>query len=264
MNFSIKAALTERGYNVDSFKDGVTEALRLAVGNIAASAQGEWIRLAQARLNTTKDIYVNGLQQGQSFKVKLGTEIDTYEIQLIGEMPNNLEFGMASFDMKSVRPGWLGGGKAKTAKDGHKYIIIPFSHSTTGGRGAYTGKAAAVSAPDLKTQLKTTMKTYGLDRMVRTATGKVVEGPVSRVPKNAPVHPYLKGLTRIQKGTSGTTAGGMQRGSSTLKTWRVMSENSPASSWIHPGLQSLNLLAEVETYVDKELDAIIRDILAAA
>ena len=46
-------------------------------------------------------------------------------------------------------------------------------------------------------------------------------------------------------------------------TFRVMSENSPESSWIHPGLRGANLLPEVEKYVDNELDNIINVILGS-
>jgi hypothetical protein len=124
---------------------------------------------------------------------------------------------------------------------------------------AYTGKAKAENDPekgDLKKQLRKAVKDYGLDRMIRSGTGQVKEGPVKRIPKKAPVHPYLAGLTRVQKPVGGGT-----KGTSQLMTWRVMSEKSPASSWIHPGVRAANILPEVEAFVDRELDRVIDMIL---
>ena len=153
--FSLQAKLLDEGYNIDALDEGVVEAFRLAVGGLAKAAQNEWIRLAQGRLNTSRDTYINGLRQAESFSMKMFGDSSVYEIQLVGTMPNNFEFGMPSFDMKSVRPGWLGGGKALTAKDGHNFIRIPFRHSTSDSpRLGYTGKAKAVSDPKLKAQLR--------------------------------------------------------------------------------------------------------------
>lgn len=270
-NFSVKVKLEDAGYNVDAFDASMIESFRIAVGGLAKAAQNEWVRIAQGKLRTSAEIYINGLRQSESFQTRSVSGIDTFEISLVGKMPNNFEFGMESFDMKAVRPGWLGGGKARTAKDGHKYIAIPFRHSTSDSpRMRYTGKAAAIGTgpmtrgsleANLKTQLRKAVSEYGLNRMVRAGSGQVIAGPVRRIPKSAPVHPYLKGLTRVQTPSSGTTSSGKQRGSSSLITWRIMSENSPASSWIHPGLPAANLLQEVESFVDSQMDKIIEQIV---
>ncbi len=260
--FSIKAKLIEKGVDISSFDAGMVAAFELEVAGIAQAARNEWVRLAMARCQTSRDIYVGGLRAAGSFRTSRTTGGATqFEISLVGEMPNNLENGMDSFDMKTVRPGWLGGSKAKTGKDGKKYITIPFRHSTgNSARMGYTGKAKAINSPDLKTQLRATVKSYGLDRMVRTATGNVVSGSVARVPNTAPVHPYLQGLTRIQQPSSGSTAAG-QRGSGQLMTFRRMSENSDPSSWIHPGLPGVKILPDVEKWVDGQVDTMIGMIL---
>lgn len=245
------------GLELDSLEYGMVQSIGVAVAGLARAAQDHWISLAQAKLKSSRADYINGLRQAESFRVKSGASTQSFEITLVGRMPNNYEFGMPSFDMKSVRPGWLGGAKARRAKDGSSYVIIPFRHSTSSDTNmAYTGKAAAVSSPtDLKSQLRKAVKDYGLDRMLKTATGSVATGPVARIPKRAPVHPYLQGLTRIQT----TRKGG---GSSQLKTFRVMSEHSDPSSWIHPGIKAANLLPEVETWVDNKLDNLLEMILA--
>jgi hypothetical protein len=259
MIISVRAKIDEKGINLGIMDDGFVEAFQKATGMIAQAAHVEWMRLAQTKLKTSRFDYLEGLNKNESFSARRYGDSTMYEIQLVGQMANNYEFGMPSFDMKTVRPGWLGGSKAKVGADGHKYIVIPFRHSVSSSTNIqYSGKAVKAN---LKQELKKTVKQYGLDKMIRTATGAVVEGPTTRVPKNADTHKYLQGLVRIQKGLSATNAAGLQRGSSQLMTFRIMSENSDADSWIHPGLPGANIMSEVEKYVDKELDRIIDIIL---
>lgn len=263
-DFSLKAKLIDAGLDVDGFTAGTQEAFEKAVAGIAKGAQNEWIRLAQERLGTSREIYIGGLRQAESFSVKGSMSNPIFEIQLVGQMPNNFEFGMASFDMKSVRPGWLGGSKAKTSADGSKYVVIPFRHSTgSSPQMAYTGKAKAID-PDLKKQLRKAVKDYGLDKMTRAASGQVVPGVTARIPNKAPVHSYLRGMVRTQQPTAGVTKTGLQRGSSTLTTFRVMSEKSKPDSWIHPGLDAVNILPEVERWIDGQLGNIIETILSGS
>jgi len=255
MNFSVASKLEELGYNVSAIEAATVESFKMSVGNLAKSAQNEWIRLAQQKLKTSREDYINGLRMAESFSMSMVGATTKFEVQLVGKMANNYEFGMASYDMKAVRPGWLGGAKAKTSKDGTKYISIPFRHSIgSAARLAYSGKA---KRDDLSKELRKVAKDYGLNRMLRTASGGVVTGSVKRVPNSAPVHPYLRGLTRVQHKTGGHTSKGKERGSSSLMTWRIMSEKSPASSWIHPGIQGANILRDVEIWVDNELNSLI-------
>jgi len=259
MKLSASVKIQEMGGSVDGLTGVMREQFKQAVAGIAKATQAEWIRLAQVKLKSSRADYINGLRQAESFRAYNRGSIQVYEIQLVGKMPNNFEFGMESFDMKSVRPGWLGGGKAKVSAAGDKYISIPFRHSTNAKSNIfYTGKAAKA---DLRTKLKETARIYGMNQMSRTATGRVIPGPTRRVPNHASVHPYLRGLTRIQKGTKGTTASGAQRGSASLMTWRTMSENSPAGSWIHPGIQGAKLLPIVQRWADNELNLIVRLIM---
>lgn len=262
MTFSFESKIESMGYNLDLFEESTVEVFKRSLAGLAKAAQAEWIRIAQERLRSSREMYVDGLRRADSFSVTSLDGEKAYAISLIGRMPNAIELGMSPFDMKGVRPGWLGGGKAKTAKDGTKYITVPMRHSTSSdARLAYTGKAAMA---DLKTELKKTVASYGLDRMVRTASGQVVTGPVKRVPKDPDVHRYLQGLTRIQTATGGMTKSGMQRGSSTLMTFRRMSEKSSPESWMHPGLEARNILGDVEKWVDTEASRIIESILGVA
>lgn len=254
---NLKLKLSDLGYNVDLFTDATTEALRVALAGIAKGAQSEWIRLAQAKLNSSRFDYINGLRQAESFTVsKVDSELE-YTVRLVGQNAIDFENGRPAFDMKTVRPGWLGGGKARVNADGKKFIRIPFRHSTSSSpRFKYSGKAARA---ELKSELKSVVKEHGLSKMIRSATGGVIAGPVSRVPKRSGVHSYLKGLTRIQNPSQSDPS----RGSSMLMTFRTMSESSPEDSWIHPGLDGAKLLPEVEKWVDKEIENVAETILGA-
>lgn len=256
---SVHAKLDEAGVSLASLSVGMAEAFHAAVAGTAVGAVAEWERRASHRLRSARQIYINGLRQAESYHVEVVGGLTTYTITLVGEMPNNFEFGMPSFDMKAVRPGWLGGTRAKTAKDGHKYITIPFRHSLTSGAiMTYTGQARREHVAQA---LADAVRKYGLRDMVRDTGGRVVPGPVARVPNAATdVHRFLTGLTRVQQPTAGVTPTGLQRGSAQFMTWRTMSENSRPEAWIHPGLTAVNLLPEVEAWVDHELDHIIEHI----
>ena len=260
MIISVSSKIEEKGINIEILDEAFVSTFRTAIGHIAKAAHDDWIMKAQERLNSSRADYINGLRQAQSFNFSSAGGHDVYELQLVGRMANNFEFGMGSFDMKTTRPGWLGGSKSKVGKDGKRYVIIPFGHSKSSNTNkAYSGKAKAM---DLKTELKKTVREYGLDKMIRTATGKVVEGKVATA-KGAGVHSYLQGLVRIQTGVSGMTSTGLQRGQSQLMTFRILSENSPPEAWIHPGFEGANILPEVEQYIDNQLDNVIDNILGA-
>lgn len=256
MIISVQAKLEERGVSLAALDAGLVEAFHGAVAGVAAGAHAEWERMASHRLRSARQIYINGLRQAESYHVSLVGGLTTYTITLVGEMPNNFEFGMPAFDMKAVRPGWLGGARAKTAQDGHKYVTIPFRHSLTSGAIlAYTGKARQ---ENVQAALADAVRKYGLRQMVRDSAGQVTPGTVRRVPNAAAdVHRFLQGLTRVQQPVSGTTPGGLQRGSAQLMTWRVMSERSAPDAWVHPGLHAVNLLPDVERWINRELDHIM-------
>ena len=259
---SLSNMADELGYNVDRVAGATIASLKIELARVAHAAHNEWIRLAKERLSTSQDLYVNALQQSQSFYS--APDMDSHTITLVGQMANNIESGMGSFDMKGVRPGWLGGSKAKTAADGSTYVVIPFRHSTTSKKMGYTGKAKDMG---LKDQLKKVAKDYGMNRMQRTATGQVVKGITQKVPRSptqarkTDVHRYLHNLTRIQAPVAGTTPSGKERGQAQLMTWRVMSTKSDPSSWIHPGIEAKNLLREVKNFAELELKKGIKNVL---
>jgi len=259
MRFSIEAKLQDMEVPLNELSDALIGSFRDGVAVIAHAAHGEWQRIARARLSSARADYIRGLNSVGSRKTYFLGTMKVYEINLVGEMPNNFEFGMDSYDMKTAKPGWIGGGK--------KYTRIPFRHSESSRSNiGYTGKA---KKSDLRVGLELVKKQYGLHRMIKAASGQAIPGPVRRVPRGAvhrgatkklsstPIHPYLRGLTRVQQ----TPAPGKKQGGSQTITWRTISEKSPAGSWIHPGIRAANILPEVEKFVDRELASMIDKLL---
>ena len=268
--FSLKSEMDDLGINLDELEVAIRDKLRTAIAGLAKAAQNEWIRLAQTRLKSSRADYINGLRAAESFVTDRdpGGE-PLYVLALVGKLPNMVEYGISPYDMKQASPGWLGGGKARTAKDGHKYIIIPFRHSTgSSGAIAYTGKAAAA---DMQSRLKEAMgkgvtiptgSSTSMSKMQRTESGDVIRGAAARIPSNADVHNYLQGMVRVQEPTAGRTSSGKQKGSSQLVTFRIMSANSPADSWQHPGLEARDLLSEVERFVNTQITRLVENVMA--
>ncbi len=258
MIIDVKAKLQAAG--LSELDESASTALMIAIEGVARGAREEWVRLAQNRLKSGRETYINGLRQAGSFLEKdQAGGIKTFEISLVGKMPNNFEFGMPSFDMKEVRPGWLFSPKAKMTKDGRRYRVIPFRHSSTSGaRLAYSGKAKEAN---LQNELRRVIKKYAMDQMVKGPTGRPMEGAVRRVPTlakrgkiasifaSASTHP-LSGLTRIQKNYPGGSQG-------MLMTFRTMVEGAEGK-WIHPGIKAANLMNEVEAWANSELDRIVK------
>jgi hypothetical protein len=268
--FQLSAKLEDIGLSIDALDLAIRETMRTAVAQVATAAQAEWVRLAQMRLKTSRADYINGLRQAESFKSVIVDGEPVYTITLVGKMPNNYEFGMPSFDMKAVRPGWLGGGKVRLTSTGKRYVVIPFRHSTSSNTNlAYTGKAAA---QDMQSKLRAAMSkgvsiptgsSVSMAKMQRTSSGDVTPGKVAKIPNNADVHRYLQGMVRMQEAQQGRLQNGKQRGSSQLLTFRIMSEDSAPDSWIHPGLPGVHLLAEVESFVDRQMNTLLASVLRA-
>jgi len=261
MKLSVATKLADIGIAIDGLSSEIQGKFHHAVIAIAEGARSRWIDFAKVRLKTSRADYIIGLKQAESFRSYTRGSTIVHEIQLVGEMPNNFEFGMTGFDMKAVRPGWLGGAKAKTSKDGTKYIHIPFRQSATMAN-LYSGKAALTRTHDIRRHVAWAARRYGLNQTIRS--GRSIKTKPITIPKTATVHPYLRGLTKYQTKIKGITKSGKEKGSSTLMTFRTMSEKSDPGAWIHPGITGAKLLPLVERWVDNELNHVVDHIMRAS
>lgn len=187
------------------------------------------------------------------------------------------------------QPAWemlpylMGSKKAKRAKDGSRYVVIPFN------KGAGTGgKATSTPAQqDLVASVKKELKSRGIpfgkhekdaqgnDRMGRLHTFSIDNAPVKKDPgagqRRGPVGevmqgnsgtPFLQGVAVYQsKGKNGKT----QR---SILTFRIASErHSSEAKWEHPGNAPTNILEQAadeaaSMWVKEIAPALIDDALA--
>lgn len=230
-----------KNIDLESLSEAQLEVFQQSIESLALATRDKWVSLAQNRLSSARSEYVRGLQENTSF---VKNDDLNYEINLVGDLANDLEGGKASFDMK---PGLLGGKAA--AKNGGKYVTIPFRHF----KNSSTAHANN-SVPNYKNDLKNVLKQSGLGRIKKNQNGVALQGKVGTATGTQKYVNKLKakhkttifeGLTQYQKTYSKTTQ-------SQLMTFRRVSVNSPANSWIHPGFKALNLLQEVEGWVQDQ------------
>lgn len=224
--------------------------------NIMAGARNEWIKLAGARLNSSRRDYINGIQE-----VVVGKR--TASITLLGEMPNNIEHGMSAYDMHSTLLGpnvpvvpWGSGLKGKHArKDGGYYRAIPFRHQVPGtigqGGGAPMGtqykgllgqEAANALGAKIHSAAKQLAASRGMPGQPTKWGGRLPDGLAPKLKAHHSTDIY-SGMVKMKKMYAAADQ-------STYMTFRMISDGAP-EKWHHPGIEAVHLADEVEKYVDK-------------
>lgn len=220
-------------------------------------------------LRSTRNMFLRNINQPIIGPLK-GT------IVLTGSLPNMIEQGASAYDMKE---GFLKSKKVKYTKTGKPYLTIPFRWATSGSLGeneAFSGvmpKEIEVMVKELRTARTTaTFLTGGTTK--RTGEGL-------KIPKSSPFgkvmtrgafssretkqtfgsythkSPLMSGIVRQQKFYDKAIQG-------TYYSFRRVSLNSSANSWIHPGftardfftksLQSLDIETIQGNIISEELD----------
>jgi len=211
--------------NIDSHLFDLSESKQKEVVSMyLKELQSNWIQLAQQNLQTAQQQYVSGIQISES------------KIELVGDLPNMIESGAPSFDMKESFK------KSSKVKYGRKgwYLIIPMQYSTR----------SSASSPKMPRSVyeaikKSKARSLAADQLPKkhSKAGVSKTGYEHKFPKFA-------GLTKTPQGKSGRN---------TYSTFRVVSANSDPNSWIHPGFQAKNLVQKAMDSVD--LNKIMASIL---
>lgn len=160
-------------------------------------------------------------------------------VVLTGWLPNSIEEGLGSYDMK---PGLLSGPNAKTGKDGARYNTVPFTFGTP---GALAENFSSIMPKDIYDVIKGKPQ----DKMVQgggksTKPLTLDEIPVAfQMPEvKKVVLPGSKSIVDYQHKNS--IYEGMVRvkdsatNQNSYKSFRRVSDNSDEASWIHPGFPS--------------------------
>jgi hypothetical protein len=157
----------------------------------------------------------------------------------------SVEFGREEYDMKkclATAP------RARRAKDGSMYLVIPFRHATSDAKTNAAGRTGTGMRAMPK---KVYEAAKGLSRSMRVGTAFTRE---SATGFTVPAWGYqwqgrISEKTLLAMGLDAATAkrnAGMVRfgkkGHSSYMTFRVMSQKSPASSWIRKKQEPLHAL----------------------
>ncbi len=140
--------------------------------------------------------------------------------------------------------------KARIAKDGSKYLIIPFNHS----KGPTYQTQSARSITDLlKRELKAKKVPY--QKIEKGADGRPKTGLLHSLDLGGPkkshwTSPALDGVRVYQK-VVGQQAG-QAKVQRSIMTFRIMSSKHSGEKWAHPGLQPMNFIDSAYEWAMKQ------------
>lgn len=235
-------------------KSDVKKALRA----IGAAARAEWISLAGSELKSSSRDYIQGISEPKFSERSV-------QIQLTGMLPNMVEQGWPETDLRTTV---LRSPKAKTNKDGGKYLAVPFRHGTPGSGGSNVGlpmpKAIHQAAKGLQTTDRwgTVPRLSGSSRLTLSTPGLTKPAIKILESKQKDWHSTSIYTGMIRKlATYGATQAGRKVTQTSYSTFRTISssvKNDPRS-WLHPGIKKRELAKKVEKYIKEVLPQIFSD-----
>lgn len=225
-----------------------------AARDLTAMAHGKATELANARLHSRRQLFLDSLHVGQ-------VENGTWFLQLDARAAW-IEDGMPPHDML---PGLLASPKAKTTKDGHRYVVVPFRHGPA--------QAAPASSQPMVQAVRQAMRQRGIPwaKVERDAGGRALAGRLHSFDVDAPlktadgpgqgwgtVGDVRQGPNDRQRQGGGPAGGGTpflskvsvyQRGGAggttrrDIVTFRIASDSQrDTGMWFHPGLEGSHVL----------------------
>lgn len=248
----------------NNLKPKLEQALKNAAQSLAAQSHAHLLQQVQSKLNSTREKYIDAVNFQQ-------VNDSTWVINL-DHSAMWIEEGMQEHEMLD---NLLKSPKAKLAKDGSKYLVVPFQHNK--GPTQQTQAAGDLTAT-IKQELKKRQIPYGTierDEKGKAKTGllhsfdimkdpkKTSEGPgmghgkVGDVRQGNTGIPFLQGVRVYQRDIGGS----IKRG---VFTFRVASSKHKGSGkWVHPGLEPRKFFDETAEWAlqlwSKMQEEIMRD-----
>jgi hypothetical protein len=275
----------ELGVDIDLSAIGTLENIsKLLPKRIAGAIQSvgdrlvsEWGREAQIALKNSSG-YVLKIQEG----IKYPFENNPFHFVIVNRHPAVLflENGTAAFDMKRMLST---SSKVHTGKDGHRYLRIPFEHSTKALEAAgidpreFRGLQASMKLARMDKNAKqeykwgdrlTDMGNVGRKKKYFT----VLDAPGSKFPNktNSAAFGFSadtehKTATEIKYQWKSSPFENVSRfqelhGSSYM-SFRTISENSDPNSWIHPGIRASHIAESAINTIDPIFKAAMHEII---
>lgn len=216
-------------------QDDINSLMDYTVKEITHRFAQEWEGEAGRELKSSRQEYISNITVVDDGFAK-GSVI------LTGWLPNAIEQGMDSYDMKE---NFLNGPNSKQGKNG-RYNVIPFSFGTPGSLPEnFTGGIMPSEVHEI-VKSKPLVQSLGSNiissrPLKESEIPKQFRMPVSKsvkLPKSKTVEVYqhkssiYKGIRKMQD---------KQTGQNSYGSFRVVSDVSDPASWIHPGFNSSHL-----------------------
>ncbi len=238
--------------DLQKIDEQVKDALRKAAAGVAAQIHGHLVKAAGEKLHSRREMYVDSL--------KLTPVNDDVWVVSLDSEARWIEDGMQAHNMLEDL---LASPKAKKAKDGSRYVIVPFDH------GPGLGKTNSTQAEqDLVSTLKSEFKKRGipfgkleLDAAGQPKLGKIQafdvmnspvkthngpgqgKGPIGAVRQGPTGIPFLQGVRVYQSVVKDKQ--GKNYVKKSIMTFRVASSKHMGQDrWNHPGLEPINLFED--------------------
>jgi hypothetical protein len=230
-----------------------------AIKNITAAFASEWEQTAMNTLGATKNRYVSNIKVIDSGRME-GTVLLDYSKDPLIKM---LEEGSSAFDMKE---NFAKSSKKKLKANGSGwYLTVPFSIGTPGASA--TG-FANIMPSEIYAQVKNKTVSPETGRSQGLTKNEIPEQyqiPKVRaaiiIPESAAFKEYKQKTSQFQglyKKTDSTT------GQSSYGSFRRVSDKSDSDSWIHPGIEAMNLAEKTIDSFDSKIQTILEDSMSSA
>lgn len=221
---------------------------------LGVAARNEWIAVAGEELKSTSRDYIGGIQQPEITKSGV-------MVQLLGVLPNMVEQGWAPHDLRATV---LRSPKAKTSKEGHKYMAIPFRHGTPGTTGRNVGREMPKAIHKVARHLAPHMAVGGV-----TVKGQRLQvgGKMSKAAKailtkkERSWHSASIYLGMIRKAETQGTKGTARAATTGYSTFRTISENvrKAEQHWMHPGIRARRIATKVQRHIREIANSVVID-----
>lgn len=253
--------------------DAAEGEMKRAAANLTAATKAKLVELANEKLHSRRGTYLDALSHFQLD--------DTTWVVNLDKSARWIDDGMPEHDMLDSL---LKSKKAKRAKDGSTYVVVPFQHNKakqnlTPAQQSLLDTVKAELAKVGETPNKLSLGSNGSPRLglvgsfdvsnapVNTGSPRIGRGPAGAVAQGPTGIPLLKGVRIYQKEVK-DRAGNSKVGRFVM-TFRVASSKhrTQGGRWRHPGTPATNLMEQamdwaVEQWSSKVAPAIIAGIVA--
>jgi hypothetical protein len=233
----------------------ISQAMSLAAAKLTQMTKEHVVEQAGVKLHTRRQMFVEHLTV-----FPLDKEDNVWVLNL-DKKYRWIDDGMDEHEMIDDL---LKSPKAKTSKDGSRYLSVPFDHSPGKGKTGTT-PAQKTLVDTIRKELKTRGIPFG--KIERGPDGKPLlgnlhnvditkepvktgqgpgqgKGPVGEVRQGPTGIPFLQGIRVSQTSVKDRNTGkeSVKRSIMTFRT--VSSKHKGTGRWVHPGLEAKNMLEE--------------------